>query len=43
MYEKVSANLNFVEREKRQKNFGQTMISLEKVWKTVKKEKPIHL
>lgn len=39
MYEKVSTNLNFVDREKMLRNSGKKITSLKRVWKTVKKVK----
>lgn len=39
MYEKVSTNLNFVDREKNVEKFWKKITSLKRVWKTVKKVK----
>ena len=41
MYNKVSTNMNFVEREKEIEKFWRDNDIFKKVWRTGKREKPI--
>lgn len=42
MYQKVSTNLNFVDREKKTEQFWKENHIFEKVWNRENREKPTH-